>query len=93
MYTKHRHELRHARKAWPGTLVDHVLSLVLSVLAIGGLAGNQWYTDKKEKKIFLIYREIQNGAVAMSYMTKPPHTVHGEIFAPFLIYQEALPHI
>jgi hypothetical protein len=27
------------------------------------------YTDKKEKKIFLIYKEIQNGAVAKSYMT------------------------
>jgi hypothetical protein len=22
MYTKHRHELRHAKKEWPGTLVD-----------------------------------------------------------------------
>jgi len=28
------------------------------------------YTDKKEKQIFLIYREIQSGAVAKSYMTK-----------------------
>jgi hypothetical protein len=27
------------------------------------------YTDKKEKKIFLIYKEIRNGAVAKSYMT------------------------
>ncbi len=27
------------------------------------------YTDKKEKKIFLIYKEIQNGAVAKLYMT------------------------
>jgi hypothetical protein len=26
-------------------------------------------TDKKENLIFLIYKEIQNGAVAMSYMT------------------------
>ncbi len=26
------------------------------------------YTDKKENKIFLIYKEIQNGAVAKSYM-------------------------
>ncbi len=25
------------------------------------------YTDKKEKKIFLIYKEIQSGAVAKSY--------------------------
>ncbi len=27
------------------------------------------YTDKKENLIFLIYKEIQNGAVAKSYMT------------------------
>jgi hypothetical protein len=26
-------------------------------------------TDKKENKIFLIYKEIQKGAVAKSYMT------------------------
>jgi hypothetical protein len=35
------------------------------------------YTDKKEKKIFLIYKEIQNGAVAKSYIRKG-----------FLIYEE-----
>ncbi len=31
----------------------------------------QWtalYTDKKENKIFLIFKEIQKGAVAKSYM-------------------------
>ncbi len=27
------------------------------------------YTDKQENQIFLIYKEIQNGAVAKSYMT------------------------
>ncbi len=27
------------------------------------------YTDKKENQIFLIYKEIQNGSVAKSYMT------------------------
>jgi hypothetical protein len=27
-------------------------------------------TDKKEKKIFLIYKEIQKGSDAKSYMTK-----------------------
>jgi hypothetical protein len=25
MYTKYRHELRHARKAWPGSIVDPCL--------------------------------------------------------------------
>jgi hypothetical protein len=28
------------------------------------------YTDKNENKIFLIYSEIQSGAVAKSYMRK-----------------------
>jgi hypothetical protein len=34
-------------------------------------------TDKKEKKIFLVYKEVQKGAVAKSYMRKG-----------FLIYEE-----
>jgi hypothetical protein len=42
-------------------------------------------TDKKEKKIFLIYKEIQNGAVAKSYMTNGI-LIYGKIFAHFLIY-------
>jgi hypothetical protein len=28
------------------------------------------HTDKKEKKIFLIYKDVQTGAVAKSYMRK-----------------------
>jgi hypothetical protein len=43
------------------------------------------YTDKKENQIFLIFKEIQNGAVAKSYMTNSP-LIYGEIFAHFLIY-------
>ncbi len=35
------------------------------------------YTDKKENQIVLIYKEIQSGAVAKSYMRKG-----------FLIYEE-----
>jgi hypothetical protein len=42
-------------------------------------------TDKKDKKIFLIYKEIQNGAVAMSYMTNGL-LIYGEIFPHGLIY-------
>jgi hypothetical protein len=38
------------------------------------------HTDKKEKKIFLIYNEIQNGAVAKSYMTNGL-LIYGEICA------------
>jgi hypothetical protein len=47
------------------------------------------YTDKKENKIFLIYKEILSGAVAKSYMTNGL-LIYGEIFAHFLIYWEAL---
>ncbi len=43
------------------------------------------HTDKKENKIFLIYKEIQSGAVAKSYMTDGL-LIYGEIFANFLIY-------
>ncbi len=35
------------------------------------------YTDKKEKKIFLKYKEIRNGPIAKSYIRKS-----------FLIYEE-----
>ncbi len=50
------------------------------------------WTDKKENQAFLIYQEIQNGAVAKSYMTNGL-LIYGEIFTHFLIYEEALPHI
>jgi hypothetical protein len=44
-------------------------------LGISSSAVKPWHnpavkhTDKKENQIFLIYKEIQNGAVAKSYMT------------------------
>jgi hypothetical protein len=43
------------------------------------------YTDKKENRIFLIYKEIQSGAVAKPYMTNGL-LIYGEIFVHFLIY-------
>ncbi len=51
----------------------------LSALSAGG------YTDKIENHIFLIYMEIQSGAVAKSYMTNGP-LIYGEIFPHFVIY-------
>jgi hypothetical protein len=39
---------------------------------------------KKKIKFSLIYKEIQNGAVAKSYMTNGL-LIYGEIFAHFLI--------
>ncbi len=41
----------------------------LKVGTIGSTYPGGVYTDKKENKIFLIYKEILNGAVPKSYMT------------------------
>jgi hypothetical protein len=49
------------------------------------LRRGEYNTDKKENQIFLIYKEIQSGAVAKSYMTNGL-LIYGEIFAHFLIY-------
>jgi hypothetical protein len=43
------------------------------------------YTDKNKNKIFLIYEEIYNGAVAKLYMTNGL-LIYGEIFSHFLIH-------
>jgi hypothetical protein len=43
------------------------------------------HTDKKENQIFLIYKEIRNGAVAKLYITDVLLTF-GEIFTHFLIF-------
>ncbi len=45
------------------------------------------YTDKKENKIFLIFKEIQNGAVAKSY--EEILNLYEEAFSlNFLLYDE-----
>ncbi len=49
-------------------------------------------TDKKENKIFLIYKEIESGAVAKSYMRKG-FLIYGETRKYFPIYEEAVSHI
>jgi hypothetical protein len=46
-------------------------------------------TDKKENKIFLIYKEIQSGAVAKSYMRKG-FLIYEEMRKYFPIHEEAL---
>jgi hypothetical protein len=43
------------------------------------------YTDKKEKKIFLICREIQSGVVAKSYI-RNGFLLYEEMQKYFLIY-------
>jgi hypothetical protein len=50
------------------------------------------YTDKKENQIFLIYREIQSGAVAKSYIRKD-FLIYEEMRKYFPIYDEAVSHI
>jgi hypothetical protein len=50
------------------------------------------YTDKKEYQIFLIYKEIQNGAVANSYMRKG-FLIYEELRKYLTIYKEAVSHI
>jgi hypothetical protein len=49
-------------------------------------------TDKKEKKISLIYKEILSGAVAKSYMRKG-FLIYEEMRKYFPIYEEAVSHI
>jgi hypothetical protein len=52
------------------------------------------HTDKKENKIFLIYKEIQMGAVAKSYMRKG-FLIYEEMRKYLVIYEyeEAVSHI
>jgi hypothetical protein len=50
------------------------------------------HTDKKEKKIFLIYKEIQSGAVAKSYMRKG-FLIYEEMRKYFPICEEAVSNI
>jgi hypothetical protein len=47
---------------------------------------------KKKRKFFIIYKECQKGSVAKSSKTNAL-LIYGYIFAHFLIYYEALPHI
>jgi hypothetical protein len=40
------------------------------------------YTDKKEKKIFLIYKEIQMGSGTKSYISNTVKKVDGKLRQP-----------
>jgi hypothetical protein len=50
------------------------------------------HTDKKEKKIYLIYRETQSGAVAKSYI-RNGFLKYEEMQKYFPTYEEAVSHI
>jgi hypothetical protein len=47
------------------------------------------YTDKKENQIFLIYKEVQSGEVAKSYIRKG-FLIYEEMRQYFPIYEEAV---
>jgi hypothetical protein len=49
------------------------------------------YTDKKENQIFLIYKGIQSGAVAKSYMKKG-FLIYEKMRKYFPIFEEAVSH-
>jgi hypothetical protein len=49
-------------------------------------------TDKKENKIFLIYKEIQMGSGAKSYIRKG-FLIYKEMRKVFPMYEEAVSHI
>jgi hypothetical protein len=49
------------------------------------------HTDKKENKIFLIYKEIQSRAVAKSYLWQG-FQIYEEMRKYFPIYEEAVSH-
>jgi hypothetical protein len=65
-----------------------LLAQIVSTCLRCGYRRGRWrrpFIDKKENQIFLIYKEIQSGAVAKSYMINGL-LIYAEIFAHFLIY-------
>jgi hypothetical protein len=50
------------------------------------------HTDKKEKKIFPIHKEIQRGGVAKSYNMRQGFLIYEEVHKYFSIYEEAVRH-
>ncbi len=70
---------------------ENGIELFQSVFRFKGFTMNA-YTDKKENKIFLIYREIQIGAVAKSHMRKG-FLIFEEMRKYLVIYEEAVSHI
>jgi hypothetical protein len=55
------------------------------------ILGNVQCTDKKESQIFLVYKEIQSGVVAKSYMRKG-FLIYEKMLKYFPIYEEVVSH-
>ncbi len=71
-----------------GRVADLTTMLVLTYPSFATIL----YTDKKENQIFLMYEEIQRGAVAKSYMRKG-FLIYEEMRKYFTIFKEAVGHI
>jgi hypothetical protein len=67
---------------------DHSLNVELDLQSLFGAP----CAEKKENQIFLIYMEIQSGAVAKSYMRKG-FLIYEKMGKYFPIYEEAVSHI
>jgi hypothetical protein len=59
---------RHQALSTEPTERNFATRLQIGLVWVLPLAFNPIYTDKKENQIFLIYKKIQNGAVAKSYI-------------------------
>ncbi len=79
-------------KTWRGFYLHLSLYIILLDARTIGMEYCIWHTDKKEKKIFLISREIQSGAVAKSYI-RNGFLIQEEMQKCFPIYEEAVSHI
>ncbi len=66
------------------------MSFLLKLLHSSANTGS--HTDKKENEIFLIYKEIQKGSVAKSYMRKG-FLINEEMRKYLVMYEEAVSHI
>ncbi len=79
--------------SWPGLwLIGNYSQWKAAAYKDLKMNGGVWRTDKKENQIILIYKEIQSGAVAKSYMRRE-FLIYEEMRKYFPIYEEAVSHI
>ena len=62
------------------------------LIALSFIMGPRSQADKKENKFFLIYKDIQMGSVAKSYMRKG-FLIYEEMRKYLTKYEEAVSHI
>jgi hypothetical protein len=74
------------------TPAGHFLTHMSSSYSCSSTVPQSNHTDKKENQFFPIYKEIQSGAVAKSYMRKD-FPINEEMGKYFPIYKEAVSNI